>query len=155
VRCPYCGGEEDRVVDSRAVQDGRAIRRRRECLSCEERFTTYEYIEIEGLTIRKSDDRREQYDRQKLKRGIELATNKRPVSQKQIENIVIDIENSLFNLSKMEVQSQVIGEMIMERLRELDEVAYVRFASVYRKFRDKEEFYAEIRRLLDNEKLGE
>ena len=154
MKCPYCGGEEDKVVDSRAVQEGRAIRRRRECTSCEERFTTYEYIEIEGLTIRKSDDRREQYDRQKLKRGIELATNKRPVSQKQIENIVIDIENSLFNLSKMEVQSQVIGEMIMERLRELDEVAYVRFASVYRKFRDKEEFYAEIRRLLDNEKLG-
>jgi transcriptional repressor NrdR len=155
MKCPYCGGEEDKVVDSRAVQDGRAIRRRRECMSCEERFTTYEYIEIEGLTIRKSDDRCEQYDRQKLKRGIELATNKRPVSQKQIENIVIDIENSLFNLSKMEVQSQVIGEMIMERLRELDEVAYVRFASEYRKFRDKEEFYAEIRRLLDSEKLGE
>ncbi len=154
MKCPYCGGEEDKVVDSRAVQDGRAIRRRRECTSCEERFTTYEYIEIEGLTIRKSDNRREQYDRQKLKRGIELATNKRPVSQKQIENIVIDIENSLFNLSKQEVQSQVIGEMIMEKLRELDEVAYVRFASVYRKFRDKEEFYAEIRRLLDNEKLG-
>jgi transcriptional repressor NrdR len=154
MKCPYCGGEEDKVVDSRAVQDGRAIRRRRECTSCEERFTTYEYIEIEGLTIRKSDDRREQFDRQKLKRGIELATNKRPVSQKQIENIVIDIENSLFNLSKQEVQSQVIGELIMERLRELDEVAYVRFASVYRKFRDKEEFYAEIRRLLDNEKLG-
>ncbi|MCK4657745.1 MAG: transcriptional repressor NrdR [candidate division Zixibacteria bacterium] len=155
MKCPYCGGEEDKVVDSRAVQDGRAIRRRRECTSCKERFTTYEYIEIEGLTIRKSDDRREQFDRQKLKRGIELATNKRPVSQKQIENIVIDIENSLFNLSKQEVQSQVIGEMIMERLRELDEVAYVRFASVYRKFRDKEEFYAEIRKLLDNEKLGD
>ena len=154
MKCPYCGGEEDKVVDSRAVQDGRAIRRRRECTSCKERFTTYEYIEIEGLTIRKSDNRREQYDRQKLKRGIELATNKRPVSQKQIENIVIDIENSLFNLSKQEVQSQVIGEMIMEKLRDLDEVAYVRFASVYRKFRDKEEFYAEIRRLLDKEKSG-
>ncbi len=154
MKCPYCGGEEDKVVDSRSVQDGRAIRRRRECTSCEERFTTYEYIEIEGLTIRKSDNRREQYDRQKLKRGIELATNKRPVSQKQIENIVIDLDNSLFNLSKQEVQSQVIGEMIMEKLRDLDEVAYVRFASVYRKFRDKEEFYAEIRRLLDKEKSG-
>lgn len=154
MKCPYCDGEEDKVVDSRSVQEGRAIRRRRECTSCEERFTTYEYIEIEGLTIRKTDDRREQYDRQKMKRGIELATNKRPVSQKQIENIVIDIENSLFNLSKQEVQSQVIGEMIMEKLRDLDEVAYVRFASVYRKFRDKEEFYAEIRRLLDNEKSG-
>jgi transcriptional repressor NrdR len=154
MRCPYCGGDEDRVVDSRSVQDRRAIRRRRECTSCERRFTTYEYIEIEGLTIRKSDDRREPYDRQKLKRGIELATNKRPVAQKQIENIVIDIENKLFNLSKQEVQSQVIGEMIMERLRELDEVAYVRFASVYRKFQDKEEFYSELRKLLNDGEQG-
>ena len=152
MKCPYCGGEEDRVVDSRSVQNGCAIRRRRECVACEQRFTTYEYIEIEGLTIRKSDNRCEPYDRQKLKRGIELATNKRPVSQKQIENIVIDIENKLFNLSRQEVQSHVIGEMIMERLRELDEVAYVRFASVYRKFRDKEEFYEEIRRLLNDGK---
>ncbi len=152
MKCPYCGGDEDRVVDSRTVQEGRAIRRRRECTSCERRFTTYEYVEIEGLTIRKSDDRREPYDRQKLKRGIELATNKRPVSQKQIENIVIDIESKLFNLSKQEVQSHVIGEMVMEKLRELDDVAYVRFASVYRKFRDKEEFYAEIRKLLNGEK---
>lgn len=155
MKCPHCGEEEDRVVDSRVVQEGRAIRRRRECVKCLQRYTTYEYVEIEGMAVRKSDERREPYDRQKLKRGIELATNKRPVSQKQIESLVMDIENHLFNLSKQEVESQVIGEMVMEKLRELDEVAYVRFASVYRKFRDKEEFYAEIRRLLDGEKRGD
>ena len=152
MKCPYCGEEEDKVVDSRSVQDGRAIRRRRECTSCGRRFTTYEYIEIEGLTILKSDNRRKPYDRQKLKRGIELATNKRPVSQKQIENMVIDIENELFNLSKQEIPSKIIGEMVMERLHKLDDVAYVRFASVYRKFKDKEEFYEEVRKLLDKEK---
>ncbi|MBU1319030.1 MAG: transcriptional regulator NrdR [candidate division Zixibacteria bacterium] len=151
MKCPHCGGEEDKVVDSRSVQEGRAIRRRRECISCGERFTTYEYVEIEGLTVRKSDDRREPFDRQKLKTGLELATNKRPISQKQIENIVIDIEKELFNLAKQEVSSEVIGAMIMERLKEIDEVAYVRFASVYRKFKDTEEFYTEVRKLLDKE----
>jgi len=155
VKCPHCGSEEDKVVDSRSVQEGRAIRRRRECISCGERFTTYEYIEIEGLTVRKSDDRREPFDRQKLKTGLELATNKRPVSQKQIENIVIDIEKELFNLAKQEVSSEIIGAMIMERLKEIDEVAYVRFASVYRKFKDTEEFYTEVRKLLDKEEEGD
>jgi transcriptional repressor NrdR len=149
MKCPFCGSDEDKVVDSRIVQDGRAIRRRRECASCTKRFTTYEYIEIEGLTIIKSDDRREVYDRQKLKRGIELATNKRPVSQKQIEKMVIDIENEVFNLAKREVTSETVGEMVMSRLRELDEVAYVRFASVYKNFKDKEEFLQELRTLLN------
>jgi transcriptional repressor NrdR len=151
MNCPYCGGEEDKVVDSRSAQEGRAIRRRRECIACGERFTTYEYIEIEGLTVRKSDDRREPFDRQKLKIGLELATNKRPVSQKQIENIVIDIEKELFNLAKQEVSSEVIGAMVMDRLKEIDEVAYVRFASVYRKFKDTEEFYKEVRKLLEKD----
>jgi len=151
MRCPYCGGDEDKVVDSRSVQEGRAIRRRRECIACAKRFTTYEYIEMEGLTVAKSDQRREPYDRQKLKRGIELATNKRPVSAKQIENVVIEIENELFNLGKLDVSAKVIGEMVMDRLRELDEVAYVRFASVYRNFKDKEEFFKEVRKLLDRE----
>jgi len=152
MKCPYCNGEEDKVVDSRSVQKGRAIRRRRECVSCGKRFTTYEHVEIEGLTVCKTDERREPFDRQKLKRGIELATNKRPVSHKQIESIVIDIENGLFNLSKQDISSKLIGEMVMKRLRELDEVAYVRFASVYRNFKDKEEFYREVRKLLDKEK---
>jgi transcriptional repressor NrdR len=151
VKCPYCGGEEDKVVDSRSVQEGRAIRRRRECAGCGKRFTTYEYIEVEGMTVRKSDNRREPYDRQKLKRGIELATNKRPVSQKQIEKCVMDIENELLNLSRQEIESETIGEMLMQRLREIDEVAYVRFASVYKNFKDKEEFFDEVRKLLDNE----
>ncbi len=151
MKCPYCGGEEDKVVDSRSVQEGRAIRRRRECAGCGKRFTTYEYIEVEGMTVRKSDNRREPYDRQKLKRGIELATNKRPVSQKQIEKCVMDIENELLNLSRQEIESETIGEMLMQRLREIDEVAYVRFASVYKNFKDKEEFFDEVRKLLDNE----
>ncbi len=103
------------------------------------------------MTVRKSDDRREPYDRQKLKRGIELATNKRPVSQKQIEKCVMDIENELLNLSRHEIESETIGEMVMQRLREIDEVAYVRFASVYKNFKDKEEFFDEVRRLLDSE----
>lgn len=151
MRCPACGEDEDKVVDSRSVQDGRGIRRRRQCLSCGERFTTYEYVEMEGLTVRKADGRREPFDRGKLKSGIELATKKRPVSQKQIENAVIEIENQLFNMGKQEVSGKQIGEMVMERLRELDEVAYVRFASVYRNFKDTEEFYAEVRKLLDQE----
>jgi transcriptional repressor NrdR len=152
VKCPHCGVEDDKVVDSRSVQEGRAIRRRRECTACGQRFTTYEYIEIEGLTVRKSDERREPFDRQKLRRGIELATTKRPVSEKQIENIVMDIEKELFNQGKQEVPSKLIGEMLMQRLHEIDEVAYVRFASVYRKFKDTEEFYNEVRKLLDREK---
>ncbi len=151
MKCPYCGGDEDKVVDSRSVQEGRAIRRRRECAGCGKRFTTYEYIEVEGMTVRKSNDRREPFDRQKLKRGIELATNKRPVSQKQIEKCVMDIENELLNLAKQEVRSETVGEMVMQRLREIDEVAYVRFASVYKNFKDKEEFFDEVRRLLDSE----
>ena len=151
MKCPYCGGEEDKVVDSRSVQEGRAIRRRRECAGCVKRFTTYEYIEVEGMTVRKSHDRHEPYDRQKLKRGVELATNKRPVSQKQIEKCVMDVENELLNLSRQEIQSETIGEMVMKRLREIDEVAYVRFASVYKNFKDKEEFFDEVRRLLDSE----
>ncbi len=152
MKCPHCGVEDDKVVDSRSVQEGRAIRRRRECTACGQRFTTYEYIEIEGLTVRKSDERREPFDRQKLRRGIELATTKRPVSEKQIENIVMDIEKELFNQGKQEVPSKLIGEMLMQRLHEIDEVAYVRFASVYRKFKDTEEFYNEVRKLLDREK---
>lgn len=148
MRCPFCGEESDKVIDSRSVQEGNAVRRRRECQSCNERFTTYEYIERVALTVIKSDQRREPFDRAKLKRGVEISTAKRPVSQKQIDSLVEDVENELFKLSKSEVASQLIGEMVMERLRELDEVAYVRFASVYRKFSDKTEFVDELRKLI-------
>ncbi len=148
MKCPFCGHEEDKVVDSRAAQDGRAVRRRRECLNCKERFTTYEYIENVALTVIKSDDRREPFDRQKLIHGIKLACNKRPVSGKKIEAIVDEIEARLQELSKSEVTSKFIGEMVMEKLKEVDEVAYVRFASVYRKFQDKAEFFEELKKLL-------
>ncbi|MFH2035533.1 MAG: transcriptional regulator NrdR [Candidatus Zixiibacteriota bacterium] len=149
MKCPHCGHEEDKVVDSRSVQDGRAVRRRRECLKCSERFTTYEYIENVILTVIKSDLRREPFDRQKIFSGIKLACNKRPVSAKKVEAMVDEIEARLHELSKNEVTSQFIGEMIMEKLKEVDEVAYVRFASVYRKFQDKEEFFKEIKKMLE------
>jgi transcriptional repressor NrdR len=148
MRCPFCGEESDKVIDSRSAQDGKAVRRRRECQSCNERYTTYEFIERVSLTVIKSDQRQEPYDRAKLIRGIEISTAKRPVSTKQILTLVEDVENELFKLSKSEVSSQLIGELVMERLRLLDEVAYVRFASVYRKFQDKTEFVDELKNLL-------
>jgi transcriptional repressor NrdR len=149
MKCPFCGEESDKVIDSRSVQDGNAVRRRRECQSCNERFTTYEYIERVSLTVIKSDQRREPYDRAKLIKGIELATTKRPVSAKQILQLVEDVENELFKLSKPEVSSQLIGELVIERLKNVDEVAFVRFASVYRKFQDKAEFVNELRKMLE------
>ncbi len=149
MKCPFCSHEEDKVVDSRSSQDGRAVRRRRECLKCKERFTTYEYIENVTLTVVKSDQRREPYDRQKLVNGIKLACNKRPVSIKKIEAIVDEIEVRLHELSRSDVTSKYIGELIMEKLRATDEIAYVRFASVYRKFQDKTEFMNELKKMLE------
>lgn len=148
MKCPFCGYEENKVVDSRAVQDGRAVRRRRECVQCKARFTTYEYIEAVTLTVIKADSRREPFDRQKIIHGIKLACNKRPVSAKVIEDIASEIETSLQELSKNEVSSQHIGELVMAKLKDVDEIAYVRFASVYRKFADKTEFLEELRNLL-------
>jgi transcriptional repressor NrdR len=148
MKCPFCGHEEDKVVDSRTAQDGRAVRRRRECLKCKERFTTYEYVEAISLTVIKSDNRREPFDKQKVMAGIKLACNKRPVTEKKIEAMADEIEARINELSKNEVNSSYIGELVMEKLREVDEVAYVRFASVYRNFADKEEFLKEISKLL-------
>ncbi len=148
MKCPYCGNEENKVVDSRPVQDGRAVRRRRECLGCNERFTTYEYIEAVTLTVIKSDERREPFDRQKVAHGIKLACNKRPVGGKKIEAIVSEIEAQLNELSRNEVTSKYIGELVMEKLKEVDQIAYVRFASVYRKFADTTEFLEELSKLL-------
>ena len=149
MKCPHCGTEEDKVVDSRTTQDGRAVRRRRECLSCNERFTTYEYIENVSLSVIKSDGRREPFDRHKLLTGVRLACNKRPVSTKRMESIVDEIEAEIHQLSKNEVDSEHIGRLVMAKLKDVDEIAYVRFASVYRRFQDKEEFLAEIRKLLE------
>ena len=137
------------MVDSRTAQDGRAVRRRRECLSCSKRYTTYEYVEKVALTVVKNDGRREEFDRQKLFKGIALACNKRPIPEDKIESLVAEIEEELQNNSRGEVSSQKIGELVMDRLKKVDEVAYVRFASVYRKFKDKNEFLEELRGLLD------
>ena len=148
MKCPFCSHEEDKVVDSRTAQDGRAVRRRRECLKCGKRFTTYEFIETVSLTVVKNDSRREPFDRQKLLRGMILACNKRPVGEKKLESIVDEIEEELLALSKKEITSQEIGELVMKKLKDIDEVAYVRFASVYRKFKDKNEFFDELKGLL-------
>jgi transcriptional repressor NrdR len=147
MRCPQCGYEEDKVVDSRPSQDNRAIRRRRECLSCGTRFTTYEYVEQSVLIVLKSDGRREPFDRNKLLHGIKLACNKRPVSSAQIDLVVQDIEASIHDLGKGEIDSKQIGELVIVKLREVDEVAYIRFASVYRDFQDMNEFLDELNRL--------
>lgn len=140
---------EDKVVDSRPSQDGRAVRRRRECLKCTERFTTYEYVESGTLTVMKSNNQREPFDKFKLMHGIKLACNKRPVSINEIEEIVAEIESQLGTRSKTEITSRDIGEMVMKKLRKFDEIAYVRFASVYRKFKDKSEFMEEMKKLLE------
>jgi transcriptional repressor NrdR len=147
MKCPKCGHEEDKVVDSRPSQDGRAIRRRRECLACSERFTTYEYVEQGSITVLKSDGRREPFDRTKVLTGIKLACNKRPVSPEHIQTMVDEVEAYCHSLSLSEVQSATIGEAVMKKLREVDEVAYVRFASVYRDFKDMDEFLDELKKL--------
>jgi transcriptional repressor NrdR len=148
MRCPFCGQDKDRVVDSRTSQDGKSIRRRRECEMCRKRFTTYEYVEDVSLTIIKNDGRREPFDRQKLQRGIELACKKRPISSEQITAMVNEIQEKLQNLSKPEITSQEVGEEVIRRLKDLVEVAYVRFASVYHKFKDVSAFMDELKGLL-------
>ncbi len=147
MKCPYCGHEEDKVVDSRSSKEGQAVRRRRECLKCEKRFTTYEYIETVPLTIIKNDQRREPYDRQKLMNGLLSACKKRPISMDKIEAVVDRIENQIQKLSKTEIPSKEIGGLVMTELYQMDDVAYVRFASVYRKFKDKGEFITEVKEL--------
>lgn len=151
MRCPYCHKTEDRVVDTRTSQEGRAVRRRRECVACGRRFTTYEYVVERQIQLRKRNDATEPYDRQKLMRSIELPCAKRPVSVAQIEVLVDDIEDALSRLGREEVESRILGEMVMERLRELDHVAYVRFASVYRDFQDADAFAEEVRELSERE----
>ncbi len=144
MRCPYCGHLEDRVVDSREAQEGQATRRRRECLGCGRRFTTYERIEEILPQVVKKDGRREPFDRKKIVEGLQIACRKRPVSAAQIEEIVAAVERKLQELGEKEIPSTVIGETVVERLKALDPVAYVRFASVYRDFRDVGEFMTEL-----------
>ncbi len=151
MRCPACGFQKDRVLDSRLTSDGDAIRRRRECLSCKRRFTTYEYVEP-PLVVVKKDGRREPFDREKLLRGMRKACEKRPIGIDALEKIVENVESELTATGKSEVTSQAVGELVMEALRNLDGVAYVRFASVYRSFKDSKEFMEELRRVLEKHK---
>ncbi len=146
MNCPYCSSNKIRVVDKRA-SDEKSIRRRRECLKCKKRFTTYERIESAELIVIKRDGRREPFDRSKLLKGIALACGKRPISRDEIEKIVDKIETELRNMDSIEIKSRVIGELAMEKLKELDEVAYIRFASVYRQFRGIEHFEKELKEL--------
>lgn len=148
MKCPVCNHLEDKVVDSRTTKDGAAIRRRRECLKCGKRFTTYEYIERAPLMVIKKDGRRQAYDREKLLTGLLKACEKRPVSRTQLEKLVDDIEGATFGKFKHEIQSGDLGKEIIDRLQVLDEVAYVRFASVYRQFRDVNEFLDEVKGIL-------
>jgi transcriptional repressor NrdR len=152
MRCSFCGYKEDKVVDSRSIQEERAIRRRRECLKCGKRFTTYEYIEEPSLMVIKKDGRRQPFDRKKILSGIIKACEKRPVSMDKMEEIVIQVERVLQKKPAREVASTRIGELVMERLKGLDDVAYVRFASVYRQFRDVEQFMVELKDMLNKEK---
>ena len=154
MKCPFCGFLEDRVLDSRAIREGEAIRRRRECLQCGRRFTTHEEIEESQVRIIKKDGRRELFDRGKIMRGLALACHKRPVSSDTLERITDDIERRLYDRGEREVPAAVIGEMVIEALRRLDSVAYVRFASVYREFQDATQF-KEIVDVLGDEPLAE
>jgi transcriptional repressor NrdR len=148
VKCPGCGVDNDRVIDSRAVREGSAVRRRRECLGCGERFTTYEAVETRPLLVIKKDGRRVPYDRTRVVTGITKACEKRPVSLERVEAMADAVEREIGGSLAREVPSQTIGRLVMEQLRAVDEVAYVRFASVYRSFRDVEEFMRELRGLL-------
>jgi len=149
MRCPFCNHLEDRVIDSRLSQDGGSTRRRRECLACKKRFTTYERIEETLPLIIKKDGTREPYDRTKILNGIKKACEKRPIGIDDIEKAIDRIEARLMESGEKEIRSPVIGEAVMEELKSLDEVAYVRFASVYREFRDINEFMSEMKELLD------
>jgi transcriptional repressor NrdR len=149
MRCPFCHHQDDRVVDSRTSREGRAVRRRRECLRCSRRFTTYEYIEERPLTVFKRDGESEPYDRRKLLRSIQIACAKRPITAAEVDTLVESLERELDRREEAEVGSKEIGEMVMERLKTRDHIAYVRFASVYRNFQDPEEFYEELRDLAD------
>ena len=153
MKCPACNFKETKVVDSRMNAEGTSIRRRRECLKCTKRFTTHEYVEQVSLLVIKKDGRRQAYDRSRVINGIMKACEKRPVSVDQIENMTAEIERTLQKKYDREVTATVIGELIMAKLAALDEVAYVRFASVYRQFRDVNQFMSELKRILEKEKV--
>lgn len=147
MKCPYCGKENTRVIDSRPTDDS-SIRRRRQCDECGKRFTTYEKVETLPLIVVKKDNNREPYDREKIVAGIVRSCHKRPISMKQINDMVDDIEGQIFNMEEKEIPTTTIGSIVMDKLKDLDEVAYVRFASVYREFKDVTTFMDEIKKIL-------
>ena len=149
MKCPFCNNDNTRVIDSRPAEDNNSIRRRRVCDICDKRFTTYEKVETIPLIIVKKDDNREAYDRAKLEKGVLLACHKRPVSAKQIQQVVDNVEASIFGLEEREISSSLIGEKVMDELKDIDSVAYVRFASVYREFKDINTFMDELKRVLN------
>lgn len=153
MKCPHCSHPDDHVIDSRPVETGNVIRRRRECLKCQRRFTTYERLEVMPMIVLKSDDRRDPYDREKLREGVARACKKRNITAEQIEKLVADVETSIQEDFVMEVPSKSIGERVLAKLKELDHVAYVRFASVYKQFADLDGFVNELRGLKHEQKL--
>ena len=150
MKCPYCGVENTRVIDSRPADDGSSIRRRRQCDECGKRFTTYEKVETIPIMIVKKDSTREEYNRAKIEAGIIRSCHKLPISVEKITEVVNSIENEIFSMDLKEIESKLIGEMLIERLKELDPVAYVRFASIYKEFKDVNTFMEEIKLFLDN-----
>lgn len=149
MKCPFCSSENTRVIDSRPVDDNNSIRRRRLCDECGKRFTTYEKVETIPLIVIKKDNNREQYDRSKIEAGVLRACHKRPISVNQINQLVDEVETEIFNREEKEIPSSLIGELVMDKLKDLEAVAYVRFASVYREFKDVNTFMSELKKMLD------
>lgn len=150
MKCPFCGYDESKVIDSRSTEDNMAIRRRRECLGCSKRYTTYEKVEDIPILVVKKDSSREFFDKSKIVNGLIKSCEKRPVSRKQIEDIASDIEKNISNQMLTEIKSNAIGEMVMDKLKDIDEISYVRFASVYRQFKDVNTFMKELSNLMNN-----
>ena len=153
MKCPFCGHDNTRVIDSRPADENNSIRRRRVCDECSRRFTTYEKVETIPLIVIKKDDNRETYDRSKIEAGVLRACHKRPVSANQITKLVDDVETEVFNRAEKEISSRVIGELVMDRIKNLDAVAYVRFASVYREFKDINTFMDELKKVMGGKEL--
>ena len=150
MKCPFCGSDNTRVIDSRPADDNTSIRRRRLCDDCGKRFTTYEKVETIPLIIIKKDNNREQYDRSKIEAGVLRACHKRPISAAQINHLVDEVETDIFNREEKEISSTLIGEIVMDKIKDLDSVAYVRFASVYREFKDVDSFMSELKKMLEH-----
>lgn len=154
MKCPYCGNENSRVIDSRHVEENNSIRRRRICDECGKRFTTYEKVETLPVLVIKKDLSREPYNREKIEAGIVRACHKRPISIEQMEALIDDVENEIYNMEEREIKSSVIGEIVIEKLKKLDAVAYVRFISVYREFKDVDIFLNEIKKIVEDQTLS-